>query len=159
MGDLRRRIASQMAALIKGPAFGCNASAAAAIYAATGQSVSEGTLTKRKQGTCGWPIDEVAALEDASGIYSVTKLLNRRIDADDDQASGSMLMYAGAISKETGEAVNAILRLLDSECPNDDAQALVEIDEAIDVLRKARARVEAKQIPTINQGTEFKARA
>lgn len=138
MPDLRRLINSQMQALIDGH-FGCLDATAETINARLNSSVSKGTLSKRLQGQYGWPADEVAALEDAAGKFPVTRLLARRLLPDERTARGSILMHAGCVSKETGEAVSAILAAQQSEAADDRAQALVEIDEAIEALQSARS--------------------
>lgn len=141
MADLRRLVNSQMAALIDGQ-FGCLDAAVEAINARTGQAVCKGTLSKRLAGQFGWPVDDVIALEDASGRHPVTRLMARRMSGDPGTARGSMLLHAGAISKEAGEAVNAILAAQQSQAGNDAAQAITEIDEAIEALRRARGALE-----------------
>ncbi len=141
MADLRRLLNSQMSALIDGQ-YGCLDAAAETINARTGQSVSKGTLSKRLSGLHGWPVDDVIALEDASGRHPVTRLMARRLNPDAATARGSMLLHAGAISKEAGEAVNAILAAQQSQADRDTAQAITEIDEAIEALRRARSALE-----------------
>ena len=103
--------------------------------------VSKGTLSKRLQLQYGWPVDEIIALEDAAGRQPVTRFMARRLAPDTRTACGSILVHAGSVSKETGEAVSAILSAQQSEAADDRAQALVEIDEAIEALQRARAVV------------------
>ncbi len=146
MADLRKVVNTQMAAMIDGQ-FGCLDAAAETINARTNLSVCKGTLSKRLSGQLAWPVDEIAALEDACGKHPVTRLLARRLNPDEGTASGSMIMHAGAISKEAGEAVSAILAAQQSDSDQDQAQALVEIDEAIDALRRARRRLETENAP------------
>ncbi len=143
MADLRRLINSQMSALIDGQ-YGCLDAAAETINARTGQSVSKGTLSKRMSGLHGWPVDDVIALEDASGRHPVTRLMARRLNPDAGTARGSALMHAGSISKESGEAVCAILAAQQSDADQDRARAITEIDEAIEALRRARGALEAR---------------
>ncbi|MEQ8292506.1 MAG: hypothetical protein RIA08_09890 [Roseovarius sp.] len=140
MAELRALINAQVAALIDG-SFGCLDAAASAIDARLRTSVSKGTLSKRLQGQYGWPVDEIIALEDAAGRHPVTRLMARRMDPDGETASGSILMHAGCVSKETGEAVSAILAAQQSQAANDGARALAEIDEAIEALQRARSVV------------------
>jgi len=144
MADLRRLVSAQVAALIDGH-FGCLDAAAEAINARLGGHVGKGTLSKRLAGQQGWPVDEVQALEDAAGRYPVTRMLARRLNPDEGTARGSILAHAGAISRETGEAVSAILAAQQSDAAADGAQAVVEIDEAIEVLRRARRRLGAPE--------------
>lgn len=141
MSDLRSRINASMAALIDG-SFGCLDAAAETINARLGRSVGKGTLSKKLGQSIGWNVDEVMALEDAAGRYPVTKMLARRLRPDEYTAQGSVLLHVGQISKETGEAVNAILSAQQSDAGCDYDQAIVEIDEAIEALRQARARLE-----------------
>jgi hypothetical protein len=148
MADLRRFVNSQMAALIDGQ-YGCLDAAAEAINARTGQSVGKGTLSKRLSGQFGWPVDDVIALEDGAGRHPVTRMLARRLAPDEATARGSILSHAGAISKEAGEAVSAILAAQQSDAGSDAAQAVVEIDEAIQALRLARARLVSPQVRVV----------
>ena len=138
----RALINAQMSALIDGT-FGCLEAAAEAIQTSTGQPVSKGTLSRRLGGHCGWPVDEIAALESAAGHYPITNTLTRRLKPDEGTAGGCILAQAGAISKEAGEAVNAILAAQQSASAKDWAQAVKEIDEAEEVLRRARGYAEA----------------
>lgn len=142
MADMRALVNAQMAAMIDG-CFGCLDAAAETINARTGLSVNKGTLSKRLSGQYGWPIDEVAALEDAAGRHPVTRVIARRLNPDERTARGSILAQAGAISKETGEAVNAILAAQQSASSKDWAAAAAEIDEAVQALRAARSFAEA----------------
>lgn len=142
MADLRKVVNGQVSAMIDGQ-FGCLDAAAETINARTNQSVNKGTLSKRLSGQYGWPIDDLVALEDACGHHPITRMLARRLNPDERTARGSMIMHAGAISKEAGEAVSAILAAQQSNCDKDDAQALVEIEEAIEALERARNRIEA----------------
>jgi hypothetical protein len=141
MAQLRDLVNAQMAALIDGT-FGCLDAAAETINARTGGSLTKGTISKRLSGQIGWPVDEVAALEDAAGRHPVTRALSRRLNPDERTASGSILAQAGAISKETGEAVSAILAAQQSASAKDWAAAIAEIDEAIEALRSARSYAE-----------------
>lgn len=141
MSEIRARVNASMAALIDG-SFGCLDAAAETINARLGRSVGKGTLSKKLGQSIGWNVDEVIALEDAAGRYPVTKMLARRLRPDEYTAQGSVLLHVGQISKETGEAVNAILSAQQSDAGCDYDQAIVEIDEAIEALRQARARLE-----------------
>ncbi|MCA0856136.1 hypothetical protein [Phaeobacter italicus] len=138
---MRNLVNAQMSALIDGT-FGCLDAAAEAIHARTGQPVGKGTLSRRLSGNAGWPVDEVAALEDAAGRHPVTRALARRLKPDEQTAAGSIISQAGAISKETGEAVSAILAAEQSASGKDWAAAVSEIDEALEVLRRARGYAE-----------------
>ncbi|MCG7574875.1 hypothetical protein MHM39_14985 [Phaeobacter sp. CNT1-3] len=141
MSEIRARVNASMAALIDG-SFGCLDAAAETINARLGRSVGKGTLSKKLGQSIGWNVDEVIALEDAAGRYPVTKMLARRLRPNEYTAQGSVLLHVGQISKETGEAVNAILSAQQSDAGCDYDQAIVEIDEAIEALRQARARLE-----------------
>lgn len=122
--------------------FHCLDAAAEEINQRTGLSVQKGTLSRRLQGQFGWPVEEVLALEDACGRRGITRFVARRLKADEGTASGSMLLSAGSISKETGEAVAAILAAQHSDNADDRAQALAEVQEAIDALVLARTILE-----------------
>lgn len=142
MADLRRTVNAQIAALIDGT-FGCLDAAAETINARTNGHTTKGTLSKRLAGQYGWPVEDVIALEDAAGRHPITRMMARRLNADERKASGHLFQHAGAISKEAGEAVAAILAAQQSDSADDCAQAVTEIDEAIEALRRARAKVEA----------------
>ncbi|MEQ9241261.1 hypothetical protein [Roseovarius indicus] len=145
MPELRRLINAQVSALIDG-SFGCLDAAASAIDARLNSSVSKGTLSKRLQLQYGWPVDEIIALEDAAGRHPITRMMARRMSPDSETASGSILMHASCVSKETGEAIGAILAAVQSEAGNETAQVIVEIDEAIEALQRARAVVVSRSI-------------
>ena len=136
MASLRTLINAQMAAIIDGH-FGCLDAAAETIFARTGIHVSKGTLSKRLSGQCGWPADEIAALEDAAGISPVSNTLYRRLSPTDVTACGSMRSQIGVISKETGESVFATMAAQQSARCEDWAVAAVEIQQAIDALLPA----------------------
>lgn len=140
MADPRQIINRMMAALID--SYGCLDAAVETINARFGGSVSKGTLSKRLAGQQGWTVAHVIALEDAAGYHPVTRMMARRLNPDPDTAAGCILADAGAISKETGEALAAILAASQSADSSDKAQAIVEVDEAIDALRSARARLQ-----------------
>jgi len=143
MADPRRMVAAQMAALIEGT-YGCLDAAAEALHARLGRPVGKGTLSKRLAGQQGWPVDEVCALEDAAGRYPVTRMMARRLDPRRAGASAHLVTLAGDISRETGEAVSAILLAQQSEGAGDAERALAEIDEAIEARRAARDKLEAR---------------
>lgn len=137
----RLRINAAARALIN--RLGCLDAAAETINASTGAITSKGVLSRRLSGHLDWTVIEVAALEDALGVYPVTRLLARRLKADQSSTSASLVAQSGAIAKETGEAINAILAADMSAGAKDQAQAIIEIDEAIEALQAARAVLEA----------------
>jgi len=145
-------INAQMSALIDGH-FGCLEAAAETIFARTGIPVAKGTLSKRLSGQCGWPADEIAALEDAAGISPVSNSLYRRLNPTVVTACGSMRAQVGVISKETGESVYATMAAQQSARSEDWAVAAVEIQQAIDALlpaleeAKRRASQEGMECP------------
>lgn len=136
MSQFRILANAQMSALIDGK-YGCLDAAAETIQARTGLPVSKGTLSKRLSGQYGWTVDEVVALEDAAGCHPVTRAMARRLNPDESTARGSILAQAGAISKETGEAVSAVLAAQQSATVDDWARAAAEIVEALEVLQIA----------------------
>jgi hypothetical protein len=145
MSSTRHLINAHMAALIDGP-FGCLDSAAETINARLGLSVCKGTLSKRLSGQYGWPADEIFALEDAAGRYPVTRTAARRLHGDENTARGSIIIQAGIISKEVGEAVNALLAADQNANSENWADAVHEIDEGIEALRRARSLAEKRMV-------------
>lgn len=141
MTDRRGHINAQLQPLID-VHFGGLEAAAASISASVGRSVCKGTLSKRLSGQQGWPVDEVAALEDACGLHPVTTYLARRLRADEATAAGCLVVAAGAISREAGEAVAATLSAAQSAGGNV-AAALAEVDQAVAALEQARAALRA----------------
>lgn len=137
MSDLRNLVNAQVGTLIAGH-FVCLDAAAEAINDRLGGSVCKGTLSKRRARQAGWPIDEVMALEDAAHRFPVTRMMMRRVLQDAGQAETCLIEGAGAISKEAGEAVAAILAAHSASNSQRDALAVAEIDEAIEALRRAR---------------------
>ena len=123
MPDLRKLVNAQMAALIDGT-FGCLDAAAETINARTHGHVSKGTLSKRLSGQLGWPVEDVAALEDAAGRYPVSRMLARRMNA--------------------GEAISAALTAAQS-ADGDLTQAIREANEAEAAMRRLREALEAAQ--------------
>lgn len=121
---------AQMRALVQ--RFGCLDAAAAAIQAATGTSTGKGTLTKRMSGQLEWPVEQVAALEDAIGDYPITRMLARRIAGDAVPGGLPLTIGCGVASKEGGEAIAAALKAEVALSSANIAEALVEVREAID---------------------------
>mgnify|MGYP005849041379 CR=1 FL=1 len=122
--------------------FGCWDSVVETLRESLGRAVSAGTITKRLQGELGWPVEEVAALEDAAGAQPVTRLLARRLSPS---AGGgiSAVQAAGEVSREAGEAVAALLDVLGSERADDHARAAQELAEARAALDRAEAALAA----------------
>lgn len=144
MTDLRKLVNAQMAALIDGT-FGCLDAAAETINARTGGSVSKGTLSKRLSGHLGWPVEDVAALEDAAARYPVSRMMARRMNAEGPTASACLYAASGIASKEVGEAVAAALRTATSADEGERAEAIREAMEAEDAMRRLREALEASQ--------------
>jgi len=124
--------------------FRCLDAAAETINARYGRGASKGTLSKKLSGQLDWSVAEVVALEDACGRFPVTRWMARRLDRWG-CLPAPMLAQAGAISREAGEAVAAILAAEQSAGADDRAQAVAEIDEAIEALRAARNQLEVKE--------------
>lgn len=141
MTDHRKTINAMMSGLITGT-FGCLDAAAETINARFGGGASKGTLSKRLNGQLDWSVADVVALEDASGRYPVTKILARRLRNSATIETGCLIENAGRISKESGEAVAAILAAEQSANADECAAAIKEIDEALEALRAARSALE-----------------
>jgi hypothetical protein len=149
--DLHRQLRAAMAALIDGT-YGCYDAAAATMAARWGGPVAPSTLSRKMTGSLDWTVADVVALEDAAGRYPVTTILARRLAADAGAAAPlSLVCQAGLISREAGEAVAAIIQA-DQSAGADagadaGAEALVQVDEALEALRQARAKLEARREP------------
>jgi hypothetical protein len=142
MADYRKNVTANMRALIDW--FGCYDAVAETINARWGGGASKGTVSKKASGQLDFTVADVIALEDAARIYPITRLLARRLEDREGVVAGCMIAHTGVIAKEGGEAVAAILAAEQSADAEDTAQALVEVDEAIQSLRAARARLEAE---------------
>jgi len=142
MSDSSRTTRAAMAALVQ--SFGCFDAVAETISARWGGGCSKGTISKKIAGLLDWTLPDVIALEDAAGRFPVSRLLARRMSGDVVSSVGSLLSDGASIARETGEAVAAILSAQASASAADEAQAIVEIDEAIEALRIARARLVAR---------------
>ena len=139
MADLVTLTHAHMRNLVQ--AFGCLDAVAASVNARWGGSVTKSTLSKKLAGHLWWTVPEVAAVEDALRRYPVTQMMARRGEDPGAKASGSLLVLSGAIAKETGEAISAILSAEQSAEAEDRARAMVEIDEAIEKLVDAKAKL------------------
>ena len=124
--------------------FGCYDAAAETINARWGGGANKGTISKKLAGHADFTLSDVIALEDAARIYPITRLLARRLENRDQTKMDCLIAQTGVIAKEGGEAVAAILAAEQSADAEDTAQAVVEVDEAIQSLRAARARLEAE---------------
>lgn len=138
MADMGMIIGAHMRSLLA--RFGCLDAAAETINARWGGGASKGTLSRKTNGSLDWTLHDAIALEDASGAYPVTRLMEqRRARACQNGLMVSGIVHAGEISRETGEAVAALLAAEQSNCAGDRAQAVKEIDDAIAALKAARA--------------------
>ncbi len=77
--------------------------------------------------------------------YPITRLLARRLESRDRTGVDCMIRQTGVIAKESGEAIFAILSAEQSSDADETAQAIAEINEAIEALKVARARLEGQQ--------------
>lgn len=130
--DDRIKINALMRSLVQ--RFGCLDAVAAMIGARFGAAPSKATLSKKMAGKLDWTVADLLALEDASGAFPVTAMLNRRRGRDD-VVPGCLVTESAAVAREAGEAVSAMLRANQSNCDMDRADALREVGEAIEALR------------------------
>ena len=144
MRDLRLIVHAQMRAQVG--RFGCLDATASMIRASTGGECSIGTLSKRLAGHLSWPIEDVAALEEALGEYPITEMLARRLRGNDAPSGLPLTTHAGAIAKETGEAIAAAISACASDRAEDYATAVVELDEAAAAISVALRVVRMKMI-------------
>lgn len=138
MIDAREVVRVSMKAILD--RLGCYDAAAATINARFG-GASKGTISKKVSGVLDWTVADVLALEDATGQYPVTRFLARRLETRGPLGPG-LMVQSGVIARESGEAVSAILAAEQSSDAGERAEALKEIDEAIEALSAARARIE-----------------
>jgi len=125
---------------------GCYDAVAETINAALpGARCCKGTIAKRMAGQIGWPVCEVMALEEALGLFPVTRFMARRLEALEAAPVAPLVALAGAAAREGGEAVAAMLAALGSGAPEAQAKAVAEIDEGIAALVAARAALEGGQ--------------
>ncbi len=135
----RADIEAHMRALLAG--HGCLDAASEALNARWGTAVQKGTLSRRANGELPWTIQDVIGLEDALGRYPVTRMMARRMRAI---PPGDVIAASQAVAKEAGEAVSALMGAALSATTNQRAEAIREIDEAIEALQMARAALEAR---------------
>lgn len=134
MSDPRQVIRLQMAALVD--KLGGFEAAVEVLRARWGHPVSKGTLSKKRSGDLDWTLADAIALQEAAGDFPVTDYMMRQKQARGGKAvSGDLLALSGVISKETGEAVAAVLGVLGAEDPDDRAATIKELYEAIDAMR------------------------
>lgn len=138
--DLRKISRANMKSIVDW--FGCFDAVAETINARWGGGASKGTISKKVSGALDWTLADVIALEDASGRFPVTRLMARRLETRVLMTGGCLMLQSGAIAKESGEAIAAILAAEQSSGANERAQAIKEIDEAMYALRQARSRLE-----------------
>ncbi len=142
MSDLRLITHTHMRALVG--RMGCLDAVAATIGARWGVAVSKGTVSKKMTGGLDWTVADVIALEEALDDFPVTRALARRLGGASPASGGALSLssHGGAIAKEAGEAVQAILSAGQSASAMDLADAAREIDEATAALEAARAKLE-----------------
>jgi hypothetical protein len=143
MPDIRNIARAHMAALVDW--FGCYDAVAELFNARWGGGASKGTVSKKLAGHLDWTVADVIALEDAAGRFPITRLLARRLEQRAGIDAGCTLTDASSIAKESGEAIAAILAAEQSSGARENAQAIKEIDEAIEALRRARDRMREAQ--------------
>jgi D-serine dehydratase len=129
--------------------FGCFDAVAETINARWGGGACKGTISKKASGILDWTLADVIALEDASGRFPVTRMMARRLEGRVVMADNCLMRQTGAIAKESGEAICAILSAEQSCDADEKAQAITEIDEAIYALRQARNHLEQNSVETM----------
>lgn len=131
-----------MSALIDGT-YQCLDAAVETLDARWGRGGSKGTLSKKLSLALDWTVADVIALEDAAGRFPVTGFLARRLQTKSVSEENS-IKHACNISKESGEAVAAILAAEQSARSECRADAVKELSEAIDAMVAARSRLESE---------------
>ena len=104
--------------------------ACAAIEAAEGEAPARGTISKIQSGLLSVPLDWAHALEDASGNYAFTNHRVRQLEGESSPPGDCLYVLSGQASKESGEAISAGLRAVQSCDAGDHAKAAVEHREA-----------------------------
>jgi len=140
MPDLRKISRANMKSIVDW--FGCFDAVAETINARWGGGASKGTISKKASGALDWTVADVIALEDASGRFPVTRMMQRRLEGRCVMTENSLVAQSGIIAKESGEAIAAILSAEQSSSADEQAQAIKEIDEAMLALQQARTRLE-----------------
>lgn len=140
MSDLKLIIESQMRAMVG--RLGCFDAVAETINARWGGSTAKGTISRKANGSLTWDILDIIALEDALGCNPITQTLAKRsIKATQTGDSLCPIAHAAIVSKETGEAVSALLAAAQSDSAGDRAEAYRELEEAEMAIRAAKERM------------------
>ncbi|TMV86254.1 hypothetical protein FGG78_20015 [Thioclava sp. BHET1] len=111
----------------------------------TGLPVSDGTITRICNGSLHVPITWGFALEDATGNHCMTKYRIRMLEGRGVAKAAprfSPLDHAGAMHKESFEAVQAILGLIQNAVSPE--AALKEVMDLEDLTRSVREGLEAQ---------------
>lgn len=74
------------------------------------KATRKGTISRRCSGSLTWPLDEIMALEEATGDYRVREWL--AASRPGAAAEGSLMQLAADVSRESGEAISAVLAML-----------------------------------------------
>ncbi|OWJ81388.1 hypothetical protein [Haematobacter missouriensis] len=143
MADFGLLITAHMRGLVG--RLGCLDAVAETLNARWGGGHSKGTISRKLHGSLDWTVRDIVGLEDAVGDYPVTRMLERRRADAGIAIPACMIRQSGVISRETGEAVAAILAAEQSECAGDRAEAIKEIGDAIAALTAAQRRLEGKK--------------
>lgn len=139
MADSAQKLLINMRSLVS--RIGCQDAAAEQINTRWDANSSKGLISRKVHGSASWGVLEVIALEDAVGKYPVTQMMIDRLTVDDSAPCACLVKQSGAIAKECGEAISAILAAQQSTKSDDVTKAVIEVDEAIEALKQARARL------------------
>lgn len=106
------------------------------------QSTRKGTLSKRLAGHLSWPLDEIMALEDATGDRCVRRWLAQSLP---ELAEAQCVMRAMAeISREHGEAMGALADYAVAPSASGRARARKEMQDVLGVLKRLAAQFETE---------------
>ncbi|MGB0661307.1 MAG: hypothetical protein ACPGNV_14175 [Mangrovicoccus sp.] len=139
MPDLRMITHRAMRSIVK--EFGCYDAVAEVLNSRWGCGASKGTISKKMSGQLDWTLPDVIALQDAAGEYPITRLLARQKESHAVGEIACLVVQSGIVAKESGEAISAILDAEHSSSADDRAQAVTEIDQAIEALKLARTKL------------------
>ncbi|MCJ8139496.1 hypothetical protein [Falsirhodobacter halotolerans] len=114
--------------------------ACAVLEARWGHPVSKGTLTKKKAGQLDWSVTDVIALQEAAGERPVFAWLSS-LD-DDPEVLACHIVGAADLSKEYGEAMNAVLT---AHTAAERARAIKELHDVRETADRLIDTLEARE--------------
>jgi hypothetical protein len=103
-----------------------------------------GTISKKVNGSAAWTIEDMIRLEEYAKKSPVTKILSRKKEASH-ECQGTLINQLAFTAREIGNAISmSQLATRKDWNPETSANAVVEIDAAIDALRGLRCKMNDK---------------